>query len=141
MNRTKIAVYLLLIFLAGAIAGGALVLSTPETFGLGHRPRRMGSPEDFANHIWNEMKQRLALTEEQTPKVEPVFRAGFAEVRAIQEKSIQEVEAVIRKNHEEIAALLTPEQRVELDKMDQERQAFFIKRGHKPAETNSGSPK
>jgi hypothetical protein len=52
-------------------------------------------------------------------------------VREIQDRSLQEVDAAIRKNHVEIEALLTPEQRVELQKMDQERQHFFIKRREK----------
>ncbi|HVK58164.1 MAG TPA: hypothetical protein VM735_05230 [Candidatus Kapabacteria bacterium] len=132
MTRTKITAYLILIFLAGAIAGGAVVLSTPGTFGLGGPPRKHGSPEEFANHLWDGMKKRLQLDDEQVSKIEPVFRAGFNEVRSVQERSIQEVEAIIRKNHEEISALLRDEQRVELDKMDRERQEFFNKRGGKP---------
>src|SRR5688572_30325061 len=102
MTKTKVAIYLALIFIAGAIAGGAVVMSSPETFlGGDRRPRRHGSPEDFANHVWNGLKERLKLTDEQIKKIEPVFRAGFAEVRAIQDKSLQEVEATIRKNHED----------------------------------------
>jgi Spy/CpxP family protein refolding chaperone len=133
MTRAKIAFYLSLIFLAGAIAGGAVVLSTPKTFGLSSPPKRPGNHEDFANFIWNQMKDRLKLTEAQAAQVEPVFRKGFSEVRDIQERSLQEVEAAIRKNHEEIEVHLTPEQRVELQKMDQERQNFFIKRREKSA--------
>jgi hypothetical protein len=131
MTRTKIITYLALIFLAGAIAGGAIVLSTPSTFGLGHPPRRHGKPEDFANFIWNQMKDRLQLNAEQAAKVKPVFDSGFAEVRAIQGRSVQEVEAAISKNHEEIGVHLNENQRLELQKIDQERQDFFKKRGQK----------
>jgi hypothetical protein len=131
MSRSKIIAYLALIFLAGAIAGGAIVLSTPSSFGLGHPPRRHGKPEDFANFIWNQMKDRLQLNAEQAARIKPVFDSGFAEVRAIQERSVQEVEAAIRKNHEEIGVHLNENQRLELQKMDQERQDFFKKRGEK----------
>ena len=132
MTKTKVAIYLALIFIAGAIAGGAVVLTSPETF-LPDRPaRHHGSPEDFANHIWNSLKGRLKLTNEQVTKIEPVFRAGFAEVRAIQDKSLQEVDAAIRKNHEEISLYLTPEQKDELQKMREERQNFLKHRGHRP---------
>ena len=141
MTKSKIALYLVLIFLAGAIAGGALVLSTPRTFGLDHYQRRHGSPEDFANFIWNKMKDRLELDADQIQKVEPIFRAGFAEVRAIQDRSLQEVEAAIRKNHEEISTLLTEKQRAELEKMNEERQEFFRKRGGKPASPRSAPEK
>jgi hypothetical protein len=130
MSRCKIATYLILIFFAGVITGGALVLGTPDSFGIGrsHRHPRP-SPEEFANHIWNQMKDRLQLTEEQIPKVEPIFRAGFAEVRALQEKSVQQVEAIVRTNHQQIAIHLTENQRMELEKMHAERQDFFKKRG------------
>ena len=141
MSRAKIATYLILIFLAGAIAGGALVRSTPETFGIGHPRRPRLSPEEFANHIWNQMKDRLQLTEEQIPKIEPIFRAGFAEVRAIQEQSVEKVEAIIRANHQEISTHLTDTQRAELEKMHSERQNFLMKRGGPPSSsTNKTSP-
>jgi hypothetical protein len=133
MTKAKIAFYLSLIFLAGAIAGGAIVLSTPKTFGLFSPPKRSGNREDFANHIWNEMKNRLKLTEEQATRVEPIFRKGFSDVGEIQERSLQEVDAAIRKNHEEIETQLTEEQRVEMRKMDEERKNFFIKRREKGA--------
>jgi Spy/CpxP family protein refolding chaperone len=132
MTKTKIAIYLALIFVAGAIAGGAVVMSTPETFSLHRRPQPHGSPEDFANHVWKGLKERLKLTEEQAAKVEPVFRAGFEQVTKIHERSLQEVEATVRTNHEDIARFLTDEQKSELQKMAQERRLFIVKRGHKP---------
>jgi hypothetical protein len=132
MTKTKIAIYLALIFIAGAVAGGAIVMTSPQTF-LPERPqRRHGSPEEFANHVWNRLKERLKLTEEETAKIEPIFRKGFGEVRAIQDRSLEEVEAAIRKNHEEISAFLNQEQKEELQKMNMERQDFLKHRGHKP---------
>ena len=132
MTKTKIAICLALIFIAGAVTGGAIVRSSPQTFAPERRPHTRRSPEEFANHLWNEMKGRLNLDEEQAKKVEPVFRSGFEAVRGIQDKSLQEVEAVIRKNHEEISALLNDTQKAELEKMDQERQDFFKHRRHGP---------
>ena len=94
-----------------------------------------------ANHIWNQMKDRLQLTEEQIPKIEPIFRAGFAEGRAIQEQSDEKVEAIIRANHQEISTHLTDTQRAELEKMHSERQNFLMKRGGPPSSsTNKASP-
>ena len=132
MTKTKIAIYLALIFVAGAIAGGAIVMSSPQTFAPDRRPRPHHSPEEFANHLWNKMKDRLELDPEQEKKIEPIFRSGFDAVRAIQDKSLQEVEATIRKNHEEMSALLTDKQKEELQKMNQERQDFLKHRGHRP---------
>lgn len=147
MNKTKAAIYLALIFVAGAIAGGAVVMSSPKTFAPAKPARPHKSPKEFEDSIWNHLKDRLALTEEQAMQIEPIFRAGFAEVRAIQERSLQEVEAAIRKNHEQMGALLTEQQRLELEEMNRERQEFFKKRGHKsppdrrpsPDETSTGN--
>ena len=132
MTKTKVAIYLALIFIAGAIAGGAVVLSAPQTFSPERRPRPHFSPEEFANHLWSRMKDRLQLDDEQAKKVEPVFRAGFEAVRAIQDLSHQEVEATVRKNHEEISAFLSDTQKAELQKMNEERQDFLKHRGHRP---------
>ncbi len=141
MTKTKVAFYLALIFLAGAIAGGAVVMSSPETFAP-ERPRRPHlSPEEFADHLWNQMRDRLKLSDEQASQAEPIFRAGFAEVRSIQDRSLQEVEAAIRKNHEEIGKLLTDDQKLELQKMNQEREEFFRKRGGKPPGAHPPGPK
>jgi hypothetical protein len=132
MTKTKISIYLALIFIAGAIAGGALVLSSPRTFSHNGPPRGHPSPEEFANHVWNQLKDRLKLTDKQAAEIEPVFRAGFAEVRAIQDKSLQDVEAAICKNHEQISSFLTEDQKRELQKMREERQDFLKHRGHRP---------
>ena len=140
MSKTKAAIFLALIFIAGAIAGGAVALSSPETFKTSKPARPRHSPEDFANHLWNGLKERLELDETQSAQVEPIFRAGFAEVRAIQERSLRDVDEAIRKNHEEISKLLTEKQRAELQKMNQERQEFFKKRGHRPPRGNPPPP-
>lgn len=140
MSKIKAAIFLALIFIAGAIAGGAVALSSPETF-TGSKPSRpRHSPEDFANHLWNSLKERLQLDESQATRIEPIFRAGFTEVRSIQERSLSEVEEAIRRNHAEIAQLLTEDQREELQKMNQERQEFFKKRGHRPPQRNRPAP-
>ncbi len=134
MTKTKIAIYLALIFIAGAVAGGAIVMSSPETFSLrAHRPRPPhDNPEDFANHFWSRLKERLQLTDEQVAKIEPIFRRGFAEVRAIMDRGLQDVESAVRKNHEEISVFLTDTQKAELQRMNEERQDFLKHRGHRP---------
>lgn len=132
MNRSKIALYLSLIFIAGAIAGGAVGYKAAETDrSRPARNERDRNPEDFGQRIFNRMTERLVLTPEQVEKVKPVFWEGFKQVRAIQDRSVQEVRDAIRANHAEIAKLLTPEQKIELEKMDREHEEFMRKRGDK----------
>src|SRR5262245_23239620 len=130
MTKTKIALYLAVIFLLGGVAGaGVRTLCTPEK-GPQKPPR---TPEEMANHIFNRIKERLQLTPEQVEKVEPVFRKGFDEVRAIQDRSLKEVEAAVKRNHEEIGLLVTLEQKQKLEEMDREREKRFREgHGHGP---------
>ncbi len=130
MTKTTIAFYIALIFIAGGIAGaGVATAYKPAKTPPPQRERKAPpSPEEFQNHIFNRMKEKLSLTPEQIEKVEPVFRKGFEEVRAIQDRSIKEVEASVKKNHDEIGKLITPEQATKLEEMDREREKSFHER-------------
>jgi Spy/CpxP family protein refolding chaperone len=121
MTKTKIALYVALIFLAGGVTGAGVR-------SMWKQPRHPSPPvrngEDFANHIFNRMKERLQLTPEQIARIEPVFRKGIEDVRAIQDRSVKEVEAAVKRNHKELSNLLTPEQRQKLEEWDREREKF-----------------
>jgi hypothetical protein len=132
MTKTTIALYIALIFVAGGIAGaGVATAYKPAKTPPARERKGPPSAEDFQTHIFNRMKDRLALTPDQIAKVEPVFRKGFEEVRAIQDRSIKEVEATVKRNHEEIAKLISPEQATKLEEMDREREKSFREhRGH-----------
>ena len=127
MNRTRIGFYVALIFVAGAFTGAGV-----NSLWRAERTRPPVVPrEAFAKHIFNRIKERLELTPEQVEKVEPVFIKGFAEVRAIQDRSLKEVDAAVKRNHAEIAKLITPEQREKLEQMDREREKFHERRGRR----------
>lgn len=146
MTKTKIAIYIALIFLAGGVAGAGIATalrpaSMPPPHGRG--PGGDRPPEDFQTHLFNRLKEKLGLTPEQIAQVEPVFRKGFEEVRAIQDRGIKEVEAAVKKNHDEIARLITPEQAQKLEEMDRERQKAFRERHnrhHGPGPGPDGPP-
>src|SRR5262245_2418969 len=136
MTKTRIALYLALIFVAGGIAGAGIRSAWQPSRMPPQRPR-----EDFANHIFNQIRERLALTPEQIEKVEPVFRKGFEDVRAIQDRSLKEVQAAVKRNHEEIGKLVTPEQRQKLEEMDREHEkAFRERRGRRHGPGGPGGP-
>jgi hypothetical protein len=146
MTKTTIAFYIALIFLAGGIAGaGVATAYKPAKAPPPQRGERKGppSPEEFQNHIFNRMKEKLVLTPEQIEKVEPVFRKGFEEVRAIQDRSIKEVQAAVKRNHDEIAKLISAEQATKLEEMDREREKSFHERRGRwrgPGRSGPGGP-
>lgn len=127
MTKTKIALFVALIFLAGGVAGAGIRSAWKPAQS---PPPPVRSREDFANHIFNRMKERLQLTPEQISRIEPVFRKGIEDVRAIQDRSVKEVETAVKRNHEELAALLTPEQRQKLEEWDREREKWRKNRRH-----------
>jgi len=147
MNKSKIALSLSLIFVAGAIAGGALVSQLPETENKPGEPRRRGgherkSPEEFREQLFNDMKTRLSLEPGQVDKVRAVFQSGFDQVTAIQDRSVREVHDAIKRNHAAIAKELNPAQQAELEKMGREHEDFMKKRGRRgpPPGAGPGGP-
>jgi len=121
MTKAKITLCLVLIFLAGGIAGAGIRSAWKPGRVL---PPRRGS-EDFANHIFKRLQEQIELTPEQVKEIEPVFRRGFAEVKAIQDRSLKEIEAAVKGNHEEIGKLISAEQRQKLEEMDRQREKSF----------------
>jgi hypothetical protein len=141
MTKGTIAFYIALIFIAGGIAGAGVATAYKPAKTPPPRERKgPSSPEDFQTRIFNRIKERLALTPDQIEKVEPVFRKGFEEVRAIQDRSVKEVEATVKRNHEEIAKLISPEQAAKLEEMDRDREKSFREhRGHWRGAGRSGA--
>ena len=135
MTKVRIALYVALIFIAGGVAGAGLrSVWKPSQVQRSPMPNR----DAFAKHIFDRMQERLQLTPEQIVTIEPVFRKGWEEVRVIQDRSVKEVRAALQRNHEELAKLLTPEQRQKLEEWDQEREkAFRERRGRRH---NSNKP-
>ena len=137
MTRTKIALYIALIFLAGGVAGAG-VRSVWKTNPAPPSPVR--NREDFANHLFTRMKDRLQLTPEQIIRIEPVFRKGIDEVRSIQDRSVKEVEVTVKRNHEELASLLNPDQRQKLEDWDKERDKAWRERRNRRHSGGPGGP-
>jgi len=98
MTKTKIALLVALIFLAGGVAGAGIASAwkpartTPPPPG----PRGPERLEDFQKRIFSRMIERLQLTTNEVTQIEPVFRKGWEDVHAIQDRSIKEVEAAVK---------------------------------------------
>ena len=71
------------------------------------------------------LESRLHLTPEQTAKVKPLVEKTGADMETIHRETMKRVVARLRQSHVEISSLLTPEQRVELNKMEAEHRKQF----------------
>ena len=139
-SKQKIASYVALIFLAGGVAGGSIAW-TASTKKQDPPPRReFPDAKRMCDFMKKRLQERVGLTAAQVEKIEPLLEKSARDLRAIHDRTLQEVEQVIRRTHTEIAATLTPEQNARLEEVEQERREFwrkhFKKKEHKDQDSD-----
>ncbi len=92
------------VFVAGGLCGVALSYRLP------HAPH----PRP---HIMQRLERDLALTDAQKEKIEPMVHRAQEDVQRLRRENIRSIGAVMEKLQSDIAAELTPEQRVKQDAM------------------------
>lgn len=130
------------VFLAGVLAGGAI------TMRLEHRPRfggRLPPPPEFLPKMMARLTDRLELTGEQTAKIRPIIAQAQTDFQQLRRQHVKDVAQVMERMHNDVAALLTPEQKVKLDQMRQEFRARAERmrrefRGANPPPPDDGAP-
>jgi Spy/CpxP family protein refolding chaperone len=131
-SKLKIAAYLFLIFAAGALSGGSIAWKKRVSAGIhppspGQRPAP-GEMCDFLIHEWR--REGIDLNEEQISKIKPILEVGMKEVRAVQERSVQEVRGTMQKTDNRIAEELTPEQKEKFQEWQRKRDEHRPKHQH-----------
>jgi len=119
----KAAVWVDVVFLLGAAAGGML------GYGYAHRSVAAASaplsePERRAKRV-AELTQDLVLTSDQAKQLDAILMQRHAEVKTIRDQSDAQLDQVRQKGRDQIRAILTPEQKPNfeefLKKMDEEK--------------------
>jgi len=129
ISRTKVALYAALIF-AGGLATG--VVTAPL---LGRAFRGPPSPEQMSRRMLSMLEKRLDLNREQIAQIKPIIDKSGENMRAIWLDTARRVSAQVDEINKEIAPLLSPEQKVKLDKFTAEARERRRKRtafGHPP---------
>ncbi len=103
------------IFLAGLASGFLLAPLVP---GRGPAPR---TPRPFIDRTMERLEEKLSLAPEQRAKVVELLRESGVELGKIRRDSWLESMKAIQRLNEKIAALLTPEQRVQFDAFQSEQ--------------------
>ncbi len=111
-SRGRAIVYVILIFVAGAVFGSAL------TLGVGRQ--LLERPRDPA--VWNldamrRLDRHLDLTSEQRERIEPVLEDMAERMRDVRMSSRRQWISIIQETRGKIRHELTPEQQVEFDKL------------------------
>src|SRR5271170_4480282 len=117
----KVKSWLLLsvIFVVGVVTGSAL------TMGLAPHFMHHGAPPDIKNHWMMLLTQRLTLTADQQAKIQPILSEAENNIQSLHRDEVERGSQIIHDANDKIAAVLTPDQKVELQKLESEREKMF----------------
>ncbi len=126
------------VFIAGSIFGGLLALR----FDLSrHRTVKRPGPGDapFLPQLTKRFVERLDLTTEQQEQLRPVMERTDADLRRLRQTGFKETGIVLERLQQDVAKVLTPEQRLKLEAMREEmRRRIHRERG--PRSDRRGPP-
>lgn len=116
LTKSKAAGYLLVVFLLGAVAGGAggFAVGRQRDF---HPPPPRG---DMAQRLVSELTHELKLTTEQVALLEPIAAQASTQMNTLRSNTWNQAQELKAQNDERIEAFLSPEQK-ELFRVCRER--------------------
>lgn len=129
LSRWKIALYVGLVFLSGAVLGAFSHRLYTVSGVSANAPR---NPEEFRRRYMEEMKSRLKLSADQVTKLSAILDETRARVRSTRESIEPEIRKIRDEQQEKVHQILSADQRPEYDKMRQEREAEIQRRGGRP---------
>lgn len=111
MNKPwKVVLVFIGVFVAGAICGGPLV-------GRWLRPDGGKPRTGFWPQLTERLEKELKLTDEQKAKIRPIFQRAQEETQQLRRENVKAIAAVMDQMHTQVAAELTPEQKVKLEEL------------------------
>jgi hypothetical protein len=111
--KWQVAVALLLVFIAGVAVG---------VFGTAHHVRRLMfamHPPHLRGRMAEHLRRELRLTPDQFAKVQPIVERSANRLEQIRAETNQRVRETIHQAHAEITPYLNPEQRTQLEQMEE----------------------
>lgn len=112
----KLVLLLTGIFLAGAVAGGFVTLEVGKNM-----LRKRMAPDIWGPTRLKTLEKELALTPEQIDRLKPIVRRDVDELNRLRQQGFQETRRILERMENDIAALLTPEQKTKFEKFNEER--------------------
>jgi Spy/CpxP family protein refolding chaperone len=125
-GKLKPWLILAVIFIAGVLSGAAL------TIALGPRFLHSGRPpgaDTMQRHFMAQLTRELNLTPDQQAKIEPIVQQAAKELHEVHVDEVQRVTHIIHFANDQIAPILTPDQKTQLDKLIAEGENSFSGRG------------
>jgi hypothetical protein len=119
-SNLSVAIYLLVVFLSGAVVGGfahRLYMVKNVQAGPG-RPR----PEEFRQRYLGEMKSRLQMDDTQTARLNEILDRTATRFKSLRESHKPAYAQIHEEQVREINAILNDSQKAEYEKFRQERE-------------------
>jgi len=116
-SRLRPWLVLAVIFLVGIATGSALTVAWHSHFS------QPPGAQQMKKHLLDRLTERLKLTPDQQAKIEPILTDADNQMQSIHHDEIQRMTQIYEKTNSEIAAILTPDQQAEMQKMVKEFQA------------------
>ena len=118
-SNLKPGLVLGIIFLVGAVTGSALTI--------GLRSHFLPPPGEaqMKLHLMAHLTKRLNLTADQQAKIQPILADAATRIQAVQWDYLERGSQIFKSVNDQIAPYLTPEQKVELQKMESDREKKF----------------
>ena len=108
-----------IIFIVGVVTGSSLTIGLAPHFL--HPP----GEQQMKRHLMEHLAKRLNLTADQQAKIQPIVADAKIKIQSLHRDEVERGSQIFKATHDRIAALLTPEQKVELQKMESEREKLF----------------
>jgi Spy/CpxP family protein refolding chaperone len=106
-----------LIFLAGALSGVGLSVALALHFEHVRMHEREG---DMQKHIMAGLTRELGLSPDQQARIQPIVADASKQIQDVHHEEIGRVTRIISSASDQIAPLLTPEQKAKLDQLKSE---------------------
>jgi Spy/CpxP family protein refolding chaperone len=122
MKRRTAAIYILLVFASGALAGiFGQRLYTLKSVNAGVK-RAKSSPEEHRRRHLEQMRTRLNLSPEQTAKLQEIHNNTKKRYDEVHERARPEYKAIFQNHVQQVKSILTESQVLEYDKLREERE-------------------
>jgi Spy/CpxP family protein refolding chaperone len=108
-----------IIFIVGVVTGVAL------TIGLAPHFKNQPGSQQLKSLWMAQLVQRLDLTTDQQAKIQPILADARNKLQLLHRDEVDRGSQIFKAAHNQISALLTPGQQVELQKMESEREQLF----------------
>ena len=122
LSRSSIALYMALVFASGVVLGGF----GDHVYGVRTSPVKNGktsrSPEEVRHSIIDFWKTHLKLTDDQVLKLGLIMDETRARMDEVHRGTMPAQQEIRRTQIERMRAMLTPEQQVEYDRLQKERE-------------------